>query len=189
MLKEALEAELAMKSVILREPTRTGEYGKEIRQILAGNDEVDEKLSAYLRELFFKDRLFNVSEQVKPSIEQGAIVLQDRYFYSTAAYQAHNLSDIINILNEYEDTSIFKRPDIIFYLNLDPGISMRRMMSSRDSHDIFEYKEQLIRIYENYNLIWSELPPDNLVIIDAALPQKEVFSIVYNQIVSFITGV
>lgn len=70
--------------VRLVEPTH-GPIGAEIRRRaregppLGAREELD---------MFLADRRRNVEDDVRPALARGAVVLQDRYFYSTAAYQA-----------------------------------------------------------------------------------------------------
>lgn len=81
----AQRVEAAGREVVrLVEPTQ-GPIGSEIRRRaregppLGAREELD---------LFVADRRRNVDENVRPALSRGAVVVQDRYYFSTAAYQA-----------------------------------------------------------------------------------------------------
>ena len=66
-----------------REPTE-GPYGQKIRKLYVdrGQCTLEEEL-----ELFIEDRRQHVREVIAPALAQGHVVLTDRYYFSTAAYQ------------------------------------------------------------------------------------------------------
>ena len=69
--------------VTTREPTE-GQYGKQIRELYVNRSKYsqDEEL-----ELFLADRREHVQDFLAPALAQGKVILCDRYFLSTAAYQ------------------------------------------------------------------------------------------------------
>ncbi|MBI3721477.1 MAG: UbiD family decarboxylase [Fimbriimonas ginsengisoli] len=67
----------------LREPTDF-ETGREIRKRLAAPSGTDR--NEWI-DLFLRDRADNVARNIRPLLASGALILQDRYYYSTAAYQ------------------------------------------------------------------------------------------------------
>ena len=82
---ERLTAELAAEGwdvERLVEPSR-GPYGRRIRELArSGREDLD---PAEELELFLRDREENVRENIQPALDRGAIVLMDRYYYSTIA--------------------------------------------------------------------------------------------------------
>ncbi len=68
----------------LREPT-DGPWGRRIRELArSGREDVSPREEL---DLFLEDRRQHVRERIAPALERGAIVLMDRYYYSTIAYQ------------------------------------------------------------------------------------------------------
>lgn len=72
-----------------KEPT-DGPVGQQIRALFHNRKSLslDEEL-----ELFIEDRRMHVLQHILPALEQGAFVLTDRYYYSTAAYQGARGAD------------------------------------------------------------------------------------------------
>ena len=79
----AYRRSLHMDPVLLAEPS-TGEWGKEIRALLAGSfiPPVEEML-----ELFLRDREDDSRRNIIPALDSKRSVVMDRYFHSNAAYQ------------------------------------------------------------------------------------------------------
>jgi dTMP kinase len=71
------------KVVTLSEPT-AGRWGQKIREAARHKDSLS---PAEELELFIKDRKEDIKNNIKPALESGQIVILDRYFYSTLAYQ------------------------------------------------------------------------------------------------------
>jgi dTMP kinase len=66
-----------------REPTN-GQFGQQIRALYTNRNGVSPEQEL---ELFLNDRLEHVENVLKPALHEGKIILCDRYFLSTAAYQ------------------------------------------------------------------------------------------------------
>lgn len=73
----------AHKVVTTREPGGTA-LGQELRQAVMHGDHVDPKAEALL---YAADRAHHIATLVRPALERGEIVLQDRYIDSSIAYQ------------------------------------------------------------------------------------------------------
>src|SRR5512136_620436 len=71
------------KASFFREPTR-GRWGREIKRLAARADSLT---PAEELELFVKDRRENVKKNLKPALAGGKVVVLDRYYFSTIAYQ------------------------------------------------------------------------------------------------------
>jgi dTMP kinase len=108
--------------VLTREPT-TGILGQKLRTYLKGPSRhlsPEEELH-----LFVQDRREHVEQIIRPALEAGKIVITDRYYFSSVAYQgALGLNpDEILALNE----SFAPRPDLVFILNLPVPQAMKRL--------------------------------------------------------------
>ena len=110
-----------------REPTN-GKYGKKIRGILI--KEKDPNINAdYLLELFIKDRKEHVDNFIipfinKPDDDELNIVICDRYYYSTIAFQATQGIDIKLLIDKNKG---FPKPDIAFILDVEPEVALERI--------------------------------------------------------------
>lgn len=139
MLYEHLQ-NLGYPVVTTREPT-DGTFGRKIRELYVnrGNFTKQEEL-----ELFLADRREHVRELLLPALQSGKIVLCDRYYLSTAAYQGANGFDPEEILhqNEFAPT-----PDIALLFEIPVETSLRRITEGRgDKLNAFEQAETLTQV-------------------------------------------
>src|SRR4030042_3033373 len=74
---------IGYEAVSFREPTR-GKWGRAIKRMakIAGSLTPEEEL-----DLFVKDRRENVRKNIKPALSEKKVVILDRYYFSTIAYQ------------------------------------------------------------------------------------------------------
>ena len=131
--------------VTTREPTE-GKYGQQIRQLYMQRDSRTPREEL---ELFLADRKEHVDNLINPSLVSGKIVLCDRYFLSTVAYQGAIGFDVdeITSLNNFAP-----RPDIalLFHAPLDTG--KKRITEGRgDSLNDFEQIENLQKVATIFN--------------------------------------
>ena len=139
--------------VAFKEPTDS-EYGRRIRQILKERKvSPEEELK-----LFIKDREFDVQNNILPALKSGKIVIMDRYYYSTIAYQGALGLDVemIRKLNEQ-----FPKPDLVIILDVSPETALKRIKAKRRP-DRFEDLEYLRKVRE----IFLSLK-NNVVVVDA----------------------
>jgi dTMP kinase len=145
-----------------KEPT-DGPLGRRIRAVAASGRagiSAEEELA-----LFHEDRRQHVAELVRPALARGAVVLQDRSYFSTVAYQGERGLDRARLLAESE--AIAPRPDLLLVLDLPPELALERIRRSRDGGtDDFERVENLSRVRQAFLAF-----PDALV-LDARLPPE-----------------
>ncbi len=147
--------------VTFKEPTDS-EWGRKIRQAFKDRSlKPEDEL-----ELFLKDREWNVKRNILPSLKAGKIVIMDRYYYSTIAYQGARGIDIERIrkLNEK-----FPKPDLVIILDIKPETAIRRIRRRGDVPNRFEDLEYLKRVRE----IFLSLK-NNIVVVNAERPIEEV---------------
>lgn len=113
--------------VLTREPGGTP-VGKEIRRLLVeGDKDKFDELTELL--LFYADRRIDLTKVILPAINDGKIVLSDRFNDSTIAYQYYGS-------NKFADTKIMEtlynlvagsfKPDLTFLLDIDVKIGLER---------------------------------------------------------------
>ena len=151
-LRERRGREEAERVLLLQEPSLLPS-GRKIRTLLRAQTQF--KAEKWLR-LFLADRKNNLRKNINPNLKKGNWILQDRYFYSTAAYQglvgkkgALSPQDIL----DYHLRKKFREPDFIFYLDLPPKLACQRLESSRRGQESFEKREYLEGVAQNYALI------------------------------------
>lgn len=132
------------------EPT-TNETGKFLRRMLGGEFSVDEKTNAYL---FAADRCEHIFGKggVQELCESGKIVVSDRYFFSSMAYQSVSCGEELpKLLN-----SPFPLPEYLFYFVINPEISLGRVNARGEHKEIYETIEKQKKIAAQYEKVISE---------------------------------
>jgi dTMP kinase len=93
---------------------------------------------------FVEDRRVHVAEVIAPALRAGQIVLTDRYFLSTVAYQGARGLDYEQILADSE--AEFPIPDLVVLLEIDPQIGLDRVHArGAELEGVFEQREFLER--------------------------------------------
>ncbi len=163
-----------------REPT-TGKFGQQIRSLYLKRSTVsaEEEL-----ELFVKDRRQHLNNLILPSLKEGKIVLCDRYFLSTAAYQGAAGCDPGRIISLHE---FAPDPDLAIIIEVDPEVSIRRITEKRgDALNDFEQLESLKKVDSIFrkmdlpyieridgSLSVMEVHHQVLALVEKLLPQSE----------------
>jgi dTMP kinase len=125
-----------MELVSSREPT-DGPWGRRLRESATlGRLPPLEEL-----ELFVRDRRQHVDELLQPALDRGALVLLDRYYFSTAAYQGARGADPEAVLAMNE--AFAPIPDLVLLLDCDPLVSLERVRRRGGATDEFEKLEEL----------------------------------------------
>jgi dTMP kinase len=137
---------LKIDVVRLFEPTK-GEWGLKIRKILtegrqgiSPNDEL---------ELFIKDREDDVERNIMPALRENKVVLIDRYYFSTAAYQGALGLDPDSICTRNEEFAPI--PDLVLLFHSSPEECLKRIEESRDGFSSFEKLDYLKKVQEIFN--------------------------------------
>ena len=128
-------------NISFAEPTR-GKWGMKIRQLLVkGRNGIsaDEEL-----EWFMNDRREDVEQNIEPALRAGKVVLMDRYYFSTAAYQGALGFDPQEIKAENEKFAPV--PDRVLVFHNSPEKSLERIESSREGKSAFEKRDYLIEV-------------------------------------------
>ena len=156
------------KAIILKEPT-SGKYGKKLWEMLSGKREAT---TEQILDLFVMDRKEHVDDKINPALKEGKIVLMDRYYYSTMAYQAAAGIDVNRIR---KDNEFAPKPDIVLIFDLPADLAMKRV-KGHSVADVFEKEEHLEKVREAY----LNLRDDPLVrIIDSTRTPEEIFEEVW----------
>lgn len=126
--------------ITTREPT-DGQYGQRIRQLYTNRENCSHQEEL---ELFLADRREHVTGLITPALSQGKIILCDRYFLSTAAYQGAIGFDPENILKQ---NSFAPDPDIALLFQAALATGLSRITSGRgEKLNDFEQKDNLRKV-------------------------------------------
>jgi len=167
-------------ALYLREPTNESPWGKEIRERSPpGELSPTEELN-----LFLKDREWHIQNKILPALEAGKIILLDRYFFATGAYQSESTGiSWKEILRMNREDIHAPEPDIVFILDVDAETGLRRATGRENRANLqFERLERLVKVRQIYLEIAST-DIGNFKIIDASRPFNEVVHEIYNNII------
>ena len=134
-------ASLGREVLLSREPT-DGPWGRKLRESAStGRLSPQEELDCFL-----KDRRQHVEEKIRPALEAGKVVILDRYYFSTMAYQGARGFDPAEIRRMNE--AFAPRPDLLLILDLEVDAAHERIGHRGDSTNEFEKRESLQRCRE-----------------------------------------
>jgi dTMP kinase len=167
---------LGYEAVGFREPT-TGRWGRQIRKHarLSRSLSPEEELG-----LFVKDRVDNVERNLKPALAVGKIVVLDRYYFSTMAYQGAKGLDPARIRRMNERFAV--RPDLVFILDIGAGPGLDRIHHRKRRDLLFERERYLRRV----RAIFLRLRGRKFVHLDAARPKQEISKDILTRVLHFI---
>lgn len=166
-------AERGRTVVRTREPGGT-EVGVEIREIvLHHRGDIAARAEALL---YAADRAHHIETFVRPALERGEVVLQDRYLDSSVAYQgAGRVLDPVEIRNLSLWAAQGLLPDVTILLDLDETSARARLDTSRTRYDRLEAEKSDFhaRVRAAY-LQLAEAEPDRFLVVDASRPVAEI---------------
>jgi dTMP kinase len=182
--------------VATREPTKVYPVGRLIERVLREEEQVSEEALALL---FAADRADHTERKIKPALEEGAVVVSDRYVHSSLAYQSRGMGkeldlDWVKMINRYA-----LEPDAVVFLDVSPEVGQARLSNGQvriKDHSYFEDISQQERIRTVYlevlNLEDTPLGSKKVVVsqaggtivyrVDGSLTADEVEKVVWRQV-------
>jgi dTMP kinase len=129
-VQDALQAQ-KLAVIRTKEPT-AGHWGQVLRDsALTGRLSIEEEVEA-----FIKDRKEHVEQTINPALREGKIVIVDRYYFSTAAYQGARGVDPDELIRRNEEFA--PEPDLLVLLDIDPKAGLERIRTRGDRANHFE---------------------------------------------------
>ena len=160
-----LLTERGLDPVVTREPT-DGPWGRRIREMARAGEGVAPEVEL---EWFFEDRREHMREVVEPALAAGRIVLSDRSYLSTVAYQGARGLDPAKILADSE--AEFARPDVVLLFDVSAREGLARVHArGGESEPVFENLEFLERV----SRVFGEMRVVGLERIDASRGEDEI---------------
>lgn len=137
-------------AIYTKEPTE-GPIGKLIREFLSSNYNLDPYLMALL---FTADRSFHVKDTILPSLNQNKIVVCDRYYFSTLAYQSVHGTDFDLI---YKMNKKFPEPNSIILLDVNPELAIKRKGGGKEFYEklyfLKDIRKRFLEMASDFNFI------------------------------------
>ena len=113
---------------ITREPGGTA-VGEGIRKILLHSETIHLTPASELL-LFYASRSQNIQEKIRPALARGEMVICDRYYHASMAYQGYGRGIPLDFIQKLTDLVCHPfRPDVTFLLDIEPEVGLARARS------------------------------------------------------------
>jgi dTMP kinase len=172
--------------VATREPGGT-ELGQLVRDIvLHHRGDIAPRAEALL---FAADRAHHIATKVRPALERGEVVIQDRYIDSSVAFQgAGRVLDPAEVrrLSEWATEGLY--PTLTVLLDLDPALARERIDAAQKVFDRIEAEaaEFSRRIRAAY-LEFAAAQPERWLVLDATLSADELAAAIRSRVAALLT--
>lgn len=148
--------ERGLACTISKEPTGLT-HGQKLRESAqTGRLTLEQEL-----ELFILDRQDHVQRAIAPALAEGHIVILDRYYWSTAAYQGGRGADPRRIVADNE--AFAPKPDLILVLDVEVATGLDRIGKRGDEPNSFENLAGLARAREIFLELAAETPSAKVI--------------------------
>lgn len=157
--------------LLTREPG--GTKGAEAIRALLLNQEIPLDALAQTM-LHFAARVDHIAQSIRPALARGAIVICDRYYDSTMAYQAYGQGVAIEDVQALIELTGLK-PDLTFLLELPEADAQRRLAARASGSDRYEAmgQEFFARVQAGFSAIAAS-EPERFLKIDASPAPEQV---------------
>ena len=172
-------------AILTHEPGGTA-LGNELRNLLKRRRGSPMSPQAELF-LLAASRAQLVAEVIRPALEEGKVVVCDRFTHSTIVYQGYGrgldftaIKMVNNMATRYVD------PDLIILLDIPPEQGLARKRSLKDRFELEDLSFHQ-RVREGY-LKMADAEPDRWLVIDASLPRSKVAAIIWDRVNQLVTS-
>ncbi|NQD67909.1 dTMP kinase [Bacillus haikouensis] len=161
---------------------------EQIREVILNkeNTAMDKRTEALL---YAAARRQHLVEKVIPALENGSIVICDRFIDSSLAYQGNargiGMNEVMNI-NQFaiED----RMPDLTLYFDIEPEAGLQRI-AQHDGREVNRLDLESLdfheRVRKGYQALINQYP-ERIQVVDASRTKEEVFSAAYDIVKKFI---
>jgi dTMP kinase len=123
-LAEFLKSQ-SMAHTVTREPGGTA-VGEGIRKILLNSETIHLTAASELL-LFFASRSQNILEKIKPSLDRGDMVICDRFYHASMAYQGYGRGISLDFITRLTELVCDRfRPELTILLDIEPAVGLAR---------------------------------------------------------------
>ena len=181
-VKNKLEAD-GYKVVITREPGGVS-VSEQIRNVLlAVNNQMSKETEALL---YAASRMQHLKERVIPAINDGTVVICDRFLDSSLAYQGHARGLGMEAILRINHFALDHLPDLTIFIDVKPEVALKRL-ANRDKSDRLDLESIKFHqdVYDGYIKV-AEMYPDRVLKIDGNRELEEVCNDCVNKVLEFI---
>lgn len=169
MLAEALRRQ-GREVAVTAEPTDT-ETGKMLRRALSG---ATPATPCQMAAMFTLDRIVHNTAEggINDTLQRGADMLSDRYYYSSLAYQG-SLCDYEWVKTMNTACPDIRHPDLCIFLDISPKEALARIGRRGEAKEIYEKEETLTLFRETFLRVFDSIG-DRVAVIEATGSPEEV---------------
>jgi dTMP kinase len=176
LLSDYLNAR-SMPHTITREPGGTA-VGEGIRRILLTSEAIHLTAASELL-LFYASRSQNIAEKIRPALERGEVVLCDRFYHASMAYQGYGRGIPLEFIEKVTDLVCDQyRPELTILLDIDPvvGLARARARNHTRAEDEGRFEAENVEFYTKIRNGYLEIAARDprIRIIPADRPREEV---------------
>ncbi len=171
---------LGIPTVLTHEPGGT-DLGNQLRRVLKKGRQ--DKISP-IAELFLfaACRIQLVTEVIRPSLQQGKVVICDRFYDSTTAYQGYGRELNLDTVKKTNDLATQgTKPDLTIFLDIPTQTGLSRKQSM--TNDRFEAENIAFhnKVRAGYLKLAAE-EPGRWLVIDATLPRARISKLILDRV-------
>ncbi|GAA0368187.1 dTMP kinase [Alkalibacterium iburiense] len=183
-LVTAIQSETTQSLVVTREPGGS-DIAEEIRELLLNptHTNMDARTEALL---LAAGRRQHVVEKIRPALEEGQIVLCDRFVDSSIAYQGQARGigiEEVKAINEFAIEGL--KPNVTLFLDVVAEVGLNRIKDkqSNRTQDRLELEEITFHeeVRKGYHALIKQ-EPDRFIVVDASQSEDEVFTEAWSHI-------
>jgi dTMP kinase len=172
-------------AILTHEPGGTA-LGDELRESLKrrGGSSISPEAELFL---FAAARAQLVAEVIHPALEEGKVVICDRFSHSTLVYQGYGRGLDLTIVETVNNTAIQNlRPDLTIFLDISPEQGLARKRSVKDRFELEDLSFHR-RVRKGY-LKTAAAEPNRWLVIDASLPEGKIADIIWDRVSALLTS-
>ncbi len=155
------------------EPT-DGPVGTLIRQMLTGKVPTDQRTIASLFAADRTDHLMNAKNGIRKIVDQGGVVLCDRYYFSSYAYHAQHI-DMDWVIHSNSLNAQILRPDLTVFIDVDPDVCFQRIKDNRGNFEMYEKIDIMKQVRDNYFSAFEKLKDvEQVAVVDGNCGMQDV---------------
>jgi dTMP kinase len=165
--------------ILTHEPGGTV-LGNEVRKVLKrkGGSSISPQAELFL---FSASRAQLVAEVIRPALEEGKVVLCDRFTHSTLVYQGYGRGLDLTVVERVNNIATQNlKPDLDILLDISPEQGLTRKRSLKDRFELEDLSFHR-RVREGY-LKMAAAEPDRWLVIDASLPKRKIAEIIWDRV-------
>jgi dTMP kinase len=180
LLAEKLK-ERQLDYYLTMEPTDSP-IGSLIRQVLVGEMKTDNKVVAALFVADRLDHLLNKDNGIVKKINEGTIVLCDRYYFSSYAYNSIDMS-MDWVIDANEPSRNILKPTATIFIDISPEVAMDRITKNRSHQELFEKKSRLEEVKKKYEEAFLRMKDsETIIVVDGNQSVEEIADDIWEKV-------